>query len=92
MVSILATKSNSYSSIEDLIESLPLYDDDTNELSRYIAQDSARGFGTDFPELGVVAYVGQSHMDRPVAKIRRKDGSDVFVPHPQINNLVKRYR
>jgi hypothetical protein len=92
VVSILATKSNSYSSIEDLIESLPLYDDDTNELSRYIAQDSARGFGTDFPELGVVAYVGQSHMDRPVAKIRRKDGSDVFVPHPQINNLVKRYR
>ena len=92
IVSILATKSNSYSSIEDLIASLPLCLDDPQKLSRYIAADSARGFGTDIPELGIVAYIGESHMDRPVAKISREDGSSVFVPHPQINNLVKRYR
>ena len=91
-VSILASKSNSYETIESLIASLPLYLDDPQKLSRYIAVDSARGFGTDIPELGIVAYIGQSHMDRPIAKISREDGSSVFVPHPQINNLVKRYR
>ena len=92
IVSIIASKSNSYETIESLIASLPLYLDDPQKLSRYIAADSARGFGTDIPVLGIVAYVGQSHMDRPFAKITKMDGSVVFVPHPQINALVKRYR
>ena len=92
IVSILATKSNSYSSIEEIIKTLPIQNEDVEILSRYVRDDSLRGFGTDIPELGIVAYIGESHMDRPVAKISREDGSSVFVPHPQINNLVKRYR
>ena len=84
--------SESADSIEEIIKTLPIQNEDVETLSRYVRDDSLRGFGTDYPEYGIVAYVGTSIADKPFARVKMVDGSYKFVPHPQVNLMVKRYR
>lgn len=84
---------NSADSIEELIANLPLYaSTDTKTLSHHVRLDSLRGLGTDYPDYGIVAYVGDNNMDKPFARIKMINGSHKFVSHPQVNLMVKRYR
>ena len=84
--------SESADSIEEIIQSLPIHDEDVETLSRFVRDDSLRGFGTDYPEYGIVAYVGDNIADKPFARVKMVDGSYKFVPHPYIDRMVKRYR
>ena len=86
------TDSDSADSIEEIIKTLPIQNEDVETLSRYVRDDSLRGFGTDYPEYGIVAYVGTSIADKPFARVKMVDGSFKFVPHPYIDRMVKRYR
>lgn len=91
-VSVKANTNNA-DSLEELIASFPLSKDtDVNILKHHVRVDSLRGLGTDYPDYGIVAYVGDNNMDKPFARIKMIDGSYKFVSHPQVNLMVKRYR
>lgn len=77
-------------SIRAVINSLPLEHRPVEQLKREVMIDYGLGFGTDYPELGVVAFVGTFITVKPIVWYI-KDGKEVYVPHPQIRLMLKRY-
>ena len=89
---VVIDASNSFNSLEDLLNTIPVEQNTTVErLIRDVATSFGGIVGTDHPEHRVVCHSHSSPMYNPIAEVTMPDGSIVFVKHPQINLMLFRY-
>lgn len=84
-----------YDSIEEALEKeTSLLSADSNTLIKmksWVNQDFMKGFGVDYPEYKVIAWVGPDNTHKPLVYYTY-EGKKKWVTHPQINLMVQRYQ
>lgn len=93
MTAVRVEYGQGYDSIKELIENTIQKDSrirTTQELAKLVASDCRRGFGKEYPELGVVAYAGSSPYDKPIAMYKLESGKEKFIAHPFIEDYIKK--
>jgi hypothetical protein len=95
MQRVICNRAKAYFSLEELLEDKQLLPDNAKAysidmLKRHIAADAKRGFGAKVRDYPLVAYVGRSGFDKPVAQVRRDTGDLIYYVSPIFSSLVKR--
>lgn len=77
--------------LTDAIKALPKNTSNKTavELCSEIKFDYQRGFGNEFPDLGIVANTSSSFADKPFASYVGLDGQTRYIHHPDVLRKVR---